>query len=179
MSPIQRSALPLFAASLLVAGCGSGGKSTTSATVAPAGAPAPGGSALVRSARNASLGESVLTDARGMTLYALSGERAGHFICASATCTGVWHPLGASSAIASAGSLPLGTVTRPDGSLQVTYGGRPLYTFGQDLAPGDARGQGLKDVGTWSAVQAGSASGPVPSTKAKSPATTESGGYRY
>ena len=52
----------------------------------------------------------------------------------------------------SGGVGSLGTVKRPDGTEQVTYKGMPLYTFAQDQKPGDAGGQGIKDVGTWTAV---------------------------
>ena len=34
----------------------------------------------------------------------------------------------------------LGTITRDDGTLQVTYNGLPLYFFKNDKAPGDANG---------------------------------------
>jgi predicted lipoprotein with Yx(FWY)xxD motif len=34
----------------------------------------------------------------------------------------------------------LGTITRTDGSLQVTYNGLPLYFFSGDKAAGDANG---------------------------------------
>ena len=88
-----------------------------------------------------------------MTLYRLSGERAGHFICASAACLQVWHPLTAHRRRAHRPARPsLDTVKRPDGSSQVAYKGTPLYTFAQDTSPDDAKGQGLKDVGTWNAV---------------------------
>ena len=45
----------------------------------------------------------------------------------------------------------VGTVTRPDGSLQVTYELRPLYTYAGDTAPGQANGQGAAG-GRWSVV---------------------------
>jgi predicted lipoprotein with Yx(FWY)xxD motif len=98
----------------------------------------------------------VLVDSHGMTLYSLSGEGAGRFICASSACTSVWHPLTSAGAAAPSGTVgSLGTVMRPDGARQVTYRGRPLYTFAQDKKPGEAAGQGFKDVGTWSAVKLG------------------------
>ena len=40
----------------------------------------------------------------------------------------------------------LGTITRDDGSTQVTYNGWPLYYFQDDAAPGDTNGQGLGGV---------------------------------
>jgi predicted lipoprotein with Yx(FWY)xxD motif len=52
----------------------------------------------------------------------------------------------------------LGTVTRPDGSIQVTYNQQPLYTFYLDQQPGDAKGNGFIDLGgTWHVVSLGSA----------------------
>ena len=38
------------------------------------------------------------------------------------------------------------TYTRPDGAVQVTYGGHPLYTFRRDTAEGTTRGQKLGDA---------------------------------
>jgi predicted lipoprotein with Yx(FWY)xxD motif len=150
-----KSLLPTLAACLTLAACGGSSYSTGSSSSAssaststPAGVPATG----VKTASNATLGATVLTDARGMTLYSLSAERGGRFICASSPCTQLWSPLRAAGAGAPSGPVPLARITRPDGSQQVTYKGLPLYTFAQDQRPGDAKGQGLKDVGTWSAV---------------------------
>jgi predicted lipoprotein with Yx(FWY)xxD motif len=123
---------------------------------------------LVKTASNASIGATVLTNAQGLTLYSLSGEQGGKFICSNSACTQVWHPLSAAGG-APSGVSSLGAVTRPDGTKQVTYKGMPLYTFAQDQQPGDAKGQGFKDVGTWSAVTVGSSgAGATPSAPAKS-----------
>jgi len=74
-----------------------------------------------------------------------------------------------------------GFVKRPDGTMQVAYKGMPLYTFAQDKAPGEANGQGIKDVGTWTAivVSAPASSGGGGGTGGSSPAETgsPSGGY--
>jgi predicted lipoprotein with Yx(FWY)xxD motif len=160
----MRLLLPTLAASVLLAACGSSSpsKPTTSAgqsQPAVTQSSAGGSSALVKTASNTKLGETVLVDAQGMTLYHLSGEQGGKFICATSACTQVWHPLMAPSGGAPSGSVgSLGTVARPDGSKQVTYKGTPLYTFAQDTAPGQANGQGFRDVGTWTAVTAASSS---------------------
>ena len=50
--------------------------------------------------------------------------------------------------------LKLGSIKRPEGGRQVTYHGRPLYTFVEDHGPGKANGEGFKDVGTWHAAPA-------------------------
>jgi predicted lipoprotein with Yx(FWY)xxD motif len=140
----------------------------------------------VKTASNSTLGATVLTDASGMTLYRLSGEQAGKFICTNAGCLQVWHPVKASGTSVPSGSVSsLGTVKRPDGSEQVTYKGMPLYTFASDQQPGDAKGQGLKDVGTWNAVTVASAGAakPAPAPAAESGAQPapekSSGGYAY
>ena len=142
-----------------------------------------GAAAVVKTASNSTLGATVLTNSAGMTLYALSAEHNGKFICTTSACTAIWHPLSAGGTPGgSVGSL--GTVKRPDGTEQVTYKGMPLYTFAQDRQPGEANGEGIKDVGTWSAVTTSGASS-TGSTEASPPAESKSsgsggaGGYSY
>jgi predicted lipoprotein with Yx(FWY)xxD motif len=117
-----------------------------------------------------------------MTIYSLSGEQAGKFICTSSACLHVWHPVTAAGAGASsAGVGSLAAVKRPDGSGQLAYKGMPLYTFTGDQAPGEAKGQGIKDVGTWNAVTVGAASttssSSAPATE--TPPAKSGGGYAY
>jgi predicted lipoprotein with Yx(FWY)xxD motif len=113
-----------------------------------------------------------------MTLYSLSAERGGKFICTNSACTKIWHPLTVAGGAKPSGSVgSLGVVKRPGGTEQVTYKGMPLYTFAQDHA-GQANGQGVKDVGVWNAVSTGSASGST-STSASSSTPASSGGSSY
>jgi predicted lipoprotein with Yx(FWY)xxD motif len=102
-------------------------------------------------AENATLGKTVLTTTKGRTLYSLSVEKNGKFIC-TASCLSVWHPLTVPTGVRPTGPVKLGTVERPEGGTQVTYKGRPLYRFGGDSKAGQANGEGIKDVGTWHAA---------------------------
>lgn len=175
MHPAMKALVPALAASLTLAACGSSSStsgSSSQAAAAPAGTTSSGESAvLVKSASNATLGSTVLVNAQGMTLYSLSGEHNGKFICTSSACLHVWHPLSATSGTPSGSVGSLGTVKRSDGTVQVTYKGMPLYTFAQDQSPGEAKGQGIKDVGTWTAVTVGSSSNSS-SAPAGTPAST-------
>ena len=117
---------------------------------------------MVRSAVNQRLGADVLVDSEGLTLYHLAGEQRRRLICTSAACLQVWHPLAAAPGGRLHARVPaLGTVKRPDGTAQVTYRGMPLYTFADDSAPGQINGQGVIDLGKWTAVTEG-AGRPVP-----------------
>jgi predicted lipoprotein with Yx(FWY)xxD motif len=186
-SPFKFLVLGL-ASALLLAACGSSSSSSgsTSQATAPATTATPSSVALVKTASNSSLGATVLVNAQGMTLYSLSGEKSGHWICTSSSCVGVWHPVTAPPSGTPSGAESLGTVTRPDGSTQVTYKGMPLYTFAEDTQPGQDKGEGIKDVGTWMAVtvspeSASSSSAPAASTQTEpaAPASGGGGGYGY
>jgi predicted lipoprotein with Yx(FWY)xxD motif len=171
------------AASVLLSACGgSSHKASNNASAPSAPASSQPSSALVKTASVPSVGGTVLVDTKGMTLYRLSGERASKFICTSSGCLQVWHPLTVPSGGKPSGSVgSLGVVKRPDGTMQVTYKGMPLYTFAQDSAPGQAKGQGIKDVGTWNAVttSAAKASSSSQSSAAASPPASSGGGYNY
>jgi predicted lipoprotein with Yx(FWY)xxD motif len=143
---VKLIALLATAALLALAGCGSdngygGGSSNSSGSSSDTGA--------ISTAKNDKLGQTVLVDGNGMTIYALSAEKGGKFICTDSKCLSVWTPLPGNTS-GDVGSLAM--VKRPDGKQQATYKGQPLYTFNGDKAKGDAGGEGVKDVGTWHAV---------------------------
>src|SRR5207302_4352416 len=163
-SPMQKSMkvlVPTIAASVALSACGSSSSSKTSASRAESQPPASQASAAgtssaqVKTAASPKLGR-ILVDAQGMTLYHLTAEQNGKFICTSTACLHVWHPLTEQAGGTPSGSVgSLATIKRPDGSVQLTYKGQPLYTFAQDQVAGQTNGQGIKDVGTWMAVTAG------------------------
>jgi predicted lipoprotein with Yx(FWY)xxD motif len=187
MRHLLKLSLPAIAASLSIAACGSSSSSSTTSSAAsgqPAEQTSSGSSSVVvKTVSNPTLG-TILVSGQGMTLYRLSGERNGKFICTSSACLGAWHPLVAPSGGTPSGEVgSLGTVKRSDGTLQVTYKGAPLYTFAADQ-PGETKGQGIKDVGTWSAVTVSSSSAPAAaststSTTPAAPASSGGGAYGY
>ena len=130
---------------------------------------------MVSTAHNARLKATILVNSSGRTLYHLSVEHKGHFICNNKTCLSFWHPLLVPKGTKPTGRVALTTVRRPNGTLQVAYRGEPLYTFVQDTKRGDVKGEGFKDVGVWHAAAVGAAMTATTTTAT----TTTSGGYGY
>ncbi len=124
---------------------------------------------VVRTANNPTLHEKVLVNRKGLTLYSLSVEQRGRFVCTDQSCLSLWTPLVIPKGTTPTGGLHLATVRRPDGRIQVSYRGRPVYTFTQDRKPGDVKGNGFTDVGTWRPAS------PAPSRTVSPP--TQSPGY--
>jgi len=109
----------------------------------------------IDSKSSTALGESVLTNAQGRTLYVLSPESTHHLLCKSSECLRFWPPLTVS---ASTARIKLGagvhgkvsTFKRSHGSWQVAINGHPLYVFSEDKRPGEVNGQNLESFGgTW------------------------------
>lgn len=141
---------------------------------------AAGGSTTVSSISNAKLGEQLVVDAQGRTLYALSPETTHHLLCKSSECLKFWPPLTVRSSKTklTAGSSVHGRLAilrRSNGTLQVTLGGLPLYRYSGDRAKGEANGQHIHSFGgTWHVLSAtGGASPAAPTT----PATPTTPGY--
>jgi predicted lipoprotein with Yx(FWY)xxD motif len=153
-SQLGAAGVVLLAIVLLVAGAAQG-----------AGKPSK---RVVATAPNEALGKTVLTSLKGRTLYSLSVEKHGRFIC-TASCLSVWHPLVVPAGVRPTGPVKLGTIVRPDTKVtQVTYKGKPLYRFGGDTKAGDDKGEGIKDVGTWHAATTATAK-PAPEPQPAEP----------
>ncbi len=154
-------------AAAVATGCGSSSATTsTTATAAsaPTGTATQAASAATGSSSNPNAGSATGTTiavkhsklgtilAAGpnhMTVYLFEADNGGQSAC-SGECASAWPPVttGASPrARGAASAAMLGTITRSDGTRQVTYDGHPLYFFAEDKDDGDAYGQGSKAFG--------------------------------
>lgn len=152
---------------LLAAGCGSSksssasnassaypaaGETSSSATTASTAAATTrsGGAGTVVTVKQASkLGTILAAGSKKLTVYMFEGDKNGASSCSGA-CVSVWPPVttrGGATASGAASSADLGTITRADGTTQVTYKGHPLYFFARDKDSGDAYGQGVHGFG--------------------------------
>jgi predicted lipoprotein with Yx(FWY)xxD motif len=152
----------LGASALLAAGCGSSSKSTstTAAAITPASTeqsstaaattPASTTGVAVTVKHASKLGTILAAGSKKLTVYMFEGDKGASSSCSGA-CASVWPPVttsGGPSATGAASSADLGTITRSDGTTQVTYKGHPLYFFAKDKDSGDAYGQGVKGFGS-------------------------------
>lgn len=151
-----------IAAVALLAGCGSSSSSTSSTTSAAStpstaaqSTPAPTTTAAAStggeqvSTKHDKLGTILAAGPKKLTVYLFEADKGTASSCTGA-CAKAWPPVttdGAPSVAGSAVSADLGTITREDGSKQVTYKGHPLYFFEKDGDAGDAYGQGVKAFG--------------------------------
>ncbi|MEV7181421.1 hypothetical protein [Kitasatospora sp. NPDC093679] len=190
MPDFRRTALlaaSAAAAIALVTACDpSGTTDTAGGTTAPAAsapanpsepsssapsAPAGGGTGL-QTANSSTLG-TIVTDGSGYTLYRFDKDTAKPPVSnCNGDCAKLWPPVMASDnpQLKGIDAKLVSTVTRADGSKQVTLNGWPLYRYTPDTKPGDTKGQGVK--GTWWAVT-------PTGGKAAAAASPATGGYGY
>ena len=122
----------------------------------------------------------ILVNHAGLTLYRYTPDGTGKSVC-NGGCATAWPPLtvpagttkvtGASDI----GSGSLGTITRSDGSLQVTYKGMPLYTYTGDMAPDQANGQGAGGIWFYIPVTSSSTASGTSASTTTSTAASGSG----
>ena len=84
----------------------------------------------------------VLTDAKGMTLYIFVRDEPGKSNCTGG-CAGAWPPLRVDAGTAPAENFSI--IVRIDGTKQWAYKDKPLYLWSRDEKPGDTMGEGLFD----------------------------------
>lgn len=152
------------AVALLMAGCGS--SSTKSPSTSTPAAPASSSShtssagqstsaatsaatrpAVISTKHDSKLGAILAYGPKRLTVYLFESDKGKSSSCTGA-CAKVWPPVtGKPQATGGAVSAELGTITRADGTKQVTYNGHPLYLYVKDKDDGDAYGQGINNFG--------------------------------
>ena len=177
-----------LASALLVAACGSAAASTSAPASSAAGSSTTG---TVITTQAGSAG-AFLTTASGRTVYLWAKDGMNMSDCSGA-CASAWPPVPATGTLTAAGSAKasdLGTITRSDGTKQVTYDGHPLYYFVGDSAAGQTNGQGSDNFGAkwWLVAPSGAqitgtdtaaaAAAPAPATSSapSTPSSSNAGG---
>ena len=165
----------LVAVALIAAACSSSSstapKSSSSPSAAASSAPASASSSGTALKTATIGGVTVLTNAKGFTLYSFAPDTATKSNCNGA-CANFWPPVKGPATAGSGVTGTLTTITRSDGSMQAAYDGHPLYTYVGDTAPGQAKGNGLNlSGGVWHVVPASGGAAP-----AQSPSSGSGGG---
>jgi predicted lipoprotein with Yx(FWY)xxD motif len=98
----------------------------------------------------------VVVDGQGYTLYRFDEDSAKPSTSnCSGECAQKWPPVlatpGTPLTVEGVAQEAVGTINRPDGSVQLTLGGWPVYRYSGDTQPGATSGQGVG--GTWAAVK--------------------------
>jgi predicted lipoprotein with Yx(FWY)xxD motif len=159
--------LAVAAAAAVLAACSSSATSSTGgSTSTPTSSPA---AATAGSLKTATIGGvTVLTNAKGFTLYSFAPDTATKSNC-NAGCVQYWPPVKGPATAGSGVTGTLTTIKRSDGSMQAAYDGHPLYTYVGDTAPGQAKGNGLNlSGGVWHQVTASGGAAPAQSSSSGS-----------
>jgi predicted lipoprotein with Yx(FWY)xxD motif len=169
-----------LAGAVLMAGACSSSSSSSSSAGSPSTSASASGSASASASSATALktaqigGATVLTSAKGFTLYSFVPDTPTKSNCNGA-CATYWPPVKGPATAGPGVTGKLATITRADGSTQATYNGHPLYTYVADTAPGQAKGNGLNlSGGVWHEVPA---SGAAPASSSSS--TSGGGGSGY
>ncbi|HEX9526068.1 MAG TPA: hypothetical protein VF951_01110 [Streptosporangiaceae bacterium] len=158
---------------VLAATACSSGSSSSSTAAAPASSsasqassPAATGSSssaaatTINQAAISGIPGKALVDGQGRTMYLFEADKGGTSTCTGA-CAAAWPPVTVSGTPQAGGGVSqslLGTITRSDGTMQLTYNHHPLYYFAGDANTGQDKGQGLKAFGAgWYVVNASGA----------------------
>jgi predicted lipoprotein with Yx(FWY)xxD motif len=175
----------LTATALLTAACGSSGTTSSSSTPAASSTATGSTTALVITTKSGSAGP-YLTNGSGRAVYMWTKDGMNKSECSGA-CASAWPPVPAGGTVSASGSAvssDLGSITRSDGSKQVTYDGHPLYYFAGDTGSGTTNGQGSDGFGAkwWLVAPSGASitgaeTGTSPSSSPSSSSGYGGGGY--
>jgi predicted lipoprotein with Yx(FWY)xxD motif len=121
---------------------GTGAASTLSAAATPTATPA------LRAVMNATIGQPILVDANGMTVYLYTIDGANTTSSVNGALRVAWPYVvwgGTPSVGPGLDQSKIAAHVQPDGSNLLSYNGHLLYLWISDHAPGDATGQGINN----------------------------------
>ena len=159
-----------------LAACGS---SSGGGSQAAGNAPAASGAAV--SVKTVDGVGQALVDSSGKTLY-FADQEAGGMVKCTAGCLSFWVPATGSSDAAKA-VTGVSVMKRSDtGADQLTFQGKPLYTFKLDTGPGTSKGNNVEDefggtAFTWHAATTSAAAAPTPAPSSSSGGNGYGNGY--
>jgi predicted lipoprotein with Yx(FWY)xxD motif len=153
---LRRTALLVPAAlaglALLLSACGGSGGGVTTLS-----GPPTTDRSLTLTLTHSPIGP-ILVTGGGDTLYDFVPDTPTHSACVSNVCVLQWPPLVTNGPVRLGNGVDrslVGTLRRPDGSSQLSYGGHPLYTYNGDVSPGVVMGQAInQDGGLWYVLNA-------------------------
>ena len=157
----QLAVAGLAAVALAAAACGSSSPAGSGGSPSAAASASAGGGSSGATVKTAQIGSvTVLTNAKGLTLYSFVPDTSTKSNC-NGSCAHFWPPLKGPVTAGAGVTGKIGTIKRDDGSTQATYNGHPLYTYVGDTAPGQNKGNGLNlSGGVWHEVTASGAAAP-------------------
>ena len=117
----------------------------------------------------------VLETLSGHALYTYGRDGRNRSRC-TGTCLAIWPALVVPAHTVPTGAAGLGVFQRSKGVFQVTFRGRPLYTFVSDLRANEVSGNHISDFVVASLTGTGKT---TKTTKKHAPTTTTTKGYGY
>ncbi|HEX4225779.1 MAG TPA: hypothetical protein VHZ97_25670 [Pseudonocardiaceae bacterium] len=176
------------ASAALLAACSSGTTASGSNTSSNAPAPTTTSSSASTTSADLSTAQSslgtIVVDSKGRTVYLFTVDTNNPPKSNCDTgCDSVWPPVLAPASgqptLSGVDSSKVGTVTRSDGSKQLTLNGWPLYEYEGDSAAGDVKGENVQN--SWYAVTPQGTKATTTSATSNNATTSNSGsgGYGY
>ena len=195
-SLLARMPLPVklgvpLASALLATACSSAAASPSAPASSAAGSSASASTTGTVITTQAGSAGTFLTNGSGRTVYLWAKDGTNMSACSGA-CAAAWPPVPATGQLTAAGGVKasdLGTITRSDGTKQVTYDGHALYYFAGDSGAGQANGQGSDSFGAkwWLVAPSGAqitgtdtaaaAPAPTPATSSAPSSSNAGGGW--
>jgi predicted lipoprotein with Yx(FWY)xxD motif len=127
---------------------GNSGSSGSSGSASSGSSAGSGSANAVLATTDSALGK-IVVDGKGRTVYVFDKDTAGSGQSAcSGECLAKWPAVTADSQSPAVDGVSgdVATITRDDGTMQVTLNGLPLYLYAGDAQAGDVTGQGVGQV---------------------------------